>query len=271
VTTQFLKTTEGTIAYDDVGTGQLIICVPGMGDLRQEYRLLSPYLVDAGYRVVTKEVRGHGESSVDWSDYGIAAIAGDILALIDHLDAGRTILAGTSMAAGAVIWAATEQPDKVAGLILLGPAVSATPLPAYMMALIRVMFMPLWGVAAWGMYYNTLFPTRKPADFATYKQKLLANLREPGRFNALHEMLFASHQTSADHAPKVNVPTLIVMVTKDPDFKDPAAEAQWLAAQTHGKVMMVEGAGHYPHVEMIDQVAQPLLDFLKSFEVVYDA
>lgn len=269
--TEFLKTPEGTIAYDDVGSGQVIICVPGMGDLRQEYRLLSPKLVEAGYRVVTMDVRGHGESSTGWSDYGIAAIGRDILALIDHLKAERVILAGTSMAAGAAAWAATEQPDKVSALLLFGPAVSDTPLPAYMAALIQVMFVPLWGVFSWGMYYSSLFPTRKPADFAAYRQKLLANLRQPGRFAALRGMLFASHKVSAERAAKVNVPTFIVMGTKDPDFKDPAAEARWLAEQTGGKVMLVEGAGHYPHVEMIDQVAQPVIHFLESIKVTHDA
>jgi pimeloyl-ACP methyl ester carboxylesterase len=271
MTTQFLKTTEGTIAYDDTGSGQLIICVPGMGDLRQEYRLLSPQLVAAGYRVVTMDVRGHGESSAGQSDYGMIAIGRDILALIDHLKAGRAIIAGASISAGAAVWAAVEQPDKVSALILLGPAVGDTPMPGYMTALARVMFMPLWGVSAWGMYYNSLFPTRKPADFTIYRQKLLANLREPGRLDALRAMAFASHQPSAERAPKVKVPTFIVMGTKDPDFKDPAVEARWLAEQTHGKVMLVDGAGHYPHVEMIDQTAQPIIDFLKSIEVVYDA
>jgi hypothetical protein len=29
---------------------------------------------------------------------------------------------------------------------------------------------------------------------------------------------------------------------------------------------MVDGAGHYPHVEMIDKTAQPVVDFLKSVE-----
>ena len=61
------------------------------------------------------------------------------------------------------------------------------------------------------------------------------------------------------------------MGTKDPDFKDPVAEANWLAEQTHGKVMIVDGAGHYPHVEMIDKTAQPIVDFLKSSEVSHDA
>ena len=262
--TQYLKTNEGTIAYDDMGSGQLIICVPGMGDLRQEYRLIAPKMVAAGYRVVTMDVRGHGEISTGWSDFGMPAMGRDILALIDHLNAGRAIIAGASISAGSAVWVAAEYPEKVSGLVLLGPAVGDNPMPAYMTALVRLMFMPLWGVSAWGMYYNSLFPTNKPADFATYRQKLLANLRESGRLNALRGMMFTSHKPSADRAGKVNVPTFIIMGSKDPDFKDPVAEAKWLGEQTHGKVMIVDGAGHYPHVEMIDQTAQPIVDFLKS-------
>ncbi len=269
MTTQFLNSADGTLAYDDVSSGRLIICVPGMGDLRQEYRFLSPHLVNAGYRVVTMDVRGHGESSTGWSDYGIAAIGSDILALIAHLNAGSAIVVGTSMAAGAAAWAAVEQPNKVSGLLLLGPATSDDPLPIYMRILMQVLFIPLWGVTAWGMYYSSLFPTHKPADFTTYRQKLLANLREPGRFAALHAMLNSSHKPSAESVAKINVPTFIVMGTKDPDFKDPVAEANWLAEQTQGTVLIVDGAGHYPHVEMIEQTAQPIVDFLKTIEVAH--
>ncbi len=265
--TQFLKTTEGTIAYDDTGSGHLIICVPGMGDLRQQYRLLSPYLVAAGYRVVTMDVRGHGESSIGWSDYSNVGVGKDILALIKHLNAGPAIIAGNSMAAGGAVWAAVEEPNQIAGLVLLGPVVRNAPTPAYMTLFMKILFAPLWGVAAWGMYFNTLFPTHKPADFDTYRQKLLANLREPGRLDALRNMIFAPKEASEARANQAKVPTFIVMGTKDPDFKDPVAEAKWLGEQTHGKVMIVDGAGHYPHVEMIDQTAQPIVDFLKSIEV----
>ena len=67
--TQFLKLPDGQIAYDDTGgTGPLVICVPGLGDMRQQYRFLAPRLVAAGFRVVTMDLPGHGESSVDWPD-----------------------------------------------------------------------------------------------------------------------------------------------------------------------------------------------------------
>lgn len=271
MTTQFLRTSEGTIAYDDVGSGQLVLCVPGMGDLRQEYRLLGPRLVAAGYRVVTMDVRGHGESGLGWVDYSNIGVGRDMLALISHLNAGSAIIAGNSMAAGAAVYAATEQPEQVAGIMLLGPFVRNPPPSAFMNLMMKMLFAQPWGAWSWGMYFSSLFPTYKPADFAAYRQKLVANLREPGRLASLRKMIFSPKDVSESRAGKVTVPTLIVMGTKDPDFKDPIAEANWLASQTHGKVILVDGAGHYPHVEMIDQVAQPIIDFMKSIEVTHDS
>ena len=45
------------------------------------------------------------------------------------------------------------------------------------------------------------------------------------------------------------------MGTQDPDFPDPAKEAQWVADQVKGRVEMIEGAGHYPHTEFPEVTA----------------
>ena len=84
--TRFLDEAGGRIAYDDTGgTGPLVLAIPGMGDLRSEFRLIRPALVAAGYRVVTMDLRGHGESSARWDDYSAHAIGNDALALLDQL------------------------------------------------------------------------------------------------------------------------------------------------------------------------------------------
>ncbi len=87
--TQYFKQSKGTIAYDDSqGDGELVLMLPGMGALRSEYRYLAPPLIAAGYRVETADLRGHGESSVDWPEYTLPAAGQDILDLIAYLDAG---------------------------------------------------------------------------------------------------------------------------------------------------------------------------------------
>src|SRR4051794_29001977 len=121
--TEYLERPGGRLAYDDTtGTGPLVVCLPGIGDVRALYRFLGPALVGAGYRVVTADLRGHGESSVNWPDYTVPALGADILALIDHLEAGPAVVVGESVAAAAAIWAAAQAPDKVSALVLPGPS-----------------------------------------------------------------------------------------------------------------------------------------------------
>ena len=113
-------------------------------------------------------------------------------------------------------------------------------------------------------YFRTLYPTRKPADFAQYSAALGANLKEPGRLEALRQMLGASKAASAERLARVKKRTLVLMGSKDPDFKNPAAEAQWVADQLHGTCKMIQGAGHYPHAEMPEATAPLILGFLQA-------
>jgi hypothetical protein len=54
------------------------------------------------------------------------------------------------------------------------------------------------------------------------------------------------------------------MGSRDPDFKQPAEEARWVAGQLGGEVVMVEGAGHYPHTEMSAFTGKKVIEFLGS-------
>ncbi len=263
MTTSFLSVSEGRLAYDDTGgAGPLVLAVPGMGDVRAVYRFLTPALVAAGYRVVTMDVRGHGESSVGWSDHSAAAVGADILALLRHLDAGPARLLGGSMAAAAALWVAAEAPERVAGLVLLGPFARDVP-QSLLQRLAGGLMTRIVGTfpGAWARWYARLYPTSPPADLDDYRRALTANLREPGRAAALQAMLTASKADCWARSGEVSAPTLVVMGTKDPDFSDPAAEAELVAQRLGGRVLLVEGAGHYPHAELPEVLAPQLLDF----------
>lgn len=261
--TKYVENQNGQIAYDEQGSGPTVICIPSMGDLRSEYRYLAPQLVSAGYRVVTMDVRGHGKSSVRWSDYSVAGVGSDICSLIDALGDEPAFLIGTSMAAGAVIWAAAEKPKVIQGLVLIGPFVRGET-GWQNQLLYRVLFARPWGPALWLKYYASLYPSRKPDDFDQYTASLRSNLAEKGRMEALFQMMIASKSASEVRLSKVNQPVLVMMGSKDPDFKDPQAEAQWVAGRLNGTCHIIPGAGHYPHAEMPDLTGSLIQDFLKS-------
>lgn len=261
--TRFLPIGEGRLAYDDTGgSGPMVLAIPGMGDLRSQYRALRPLLQQAGYRVVTMDVRGHGETSQHWSDYSAHAVGHDALALIRHLNAGPAIVLGNSFAAGSALWAAQDAPNLVRAAVLLGPIVRDLPTPWYVKALLALGFAGPWRVAFWMAYWNSLFPSRKPKDHAAAKVALANSLREPGRMDALRTMVGLSKADTEAMIASNRVPALVVMGTRDPDFPDAAAEAQWLGRALGTEPLVVDGAGHYPHLERPECVAPTLLEFL---------
>jgi pimeloyl-ACP methyl ester carboxylesterase len=270
--TQFLKTDGGTLAFDDAGRGPLVLCAPSMGDVRAEYRFLAPRLVEAGYRVVTMDLRGLGEASVNWPDYTVGAFGSDMLAIIKHLNAGPALLVGESMAAGGAVWAAAEAPELVAGIVLIGPfvRVMSTGWQARLLSMLfAVLVAPLWGVAFWRSYYKRLYPTTRPADFDAYLSALTRNLKEPGRLSALRAMLRDNKAASDARLSRVLVPVHILMGTRDPDFKQPEQEVQILVGRLQGTAVtsqMIEGAGHYPHAEMPEQAASSIRLFFNAIQ-----
>jgi pimeloyl-ACP methyl ester carboxylesterase len=279
--TEYLDAEGGRIAYDVTGSGPLVVLSHGIGDHRQVYRFLAPRLAQAGYRVATADLRGHGESSMNWksvtgTDDAITQtdVADDLLALIKHLG-GPAIIVGHSISGGAATIAAAKDPDLVAGVVEIDPFTKAQSIS--LGALVRIRryrrggflllgTQVLHSLRIWMRYLDVAYPT-KPADYADYMAALAAKLREPGRMAEFMKTGKAKATEGGAQLPNVTVPALIIMGTLDPDFADPEAEGDAIVAAMpagRGTVAMVDGAGHYPHAQSPDAVAVLVIPFLKE-------
>jgi pimeloyl-ACP methyl ester carboxylesterase len=76
--------------------------------------------------VVAYDRRGYGESPVSAAPF---THAGDLLAVLDRVGAERAWLVGASAGGGLALDTALLAPDRVAGLVLLGTAISGAPEP----------------------------------------------------------------------------------------------------------------------------------------------
>jgi len=279
--TEFADIEGGRIAYDVTGQGPLVVLSHGIGDRRQAYRFLAPRLAQAGYRVAAADLRGHGESSMGWKSVtgqdaiSRTDIAGDLLALIRHLG-GPAVIVGHSISGGAATIAAAMEPELVSGIVEINPFTRTQKtdlggllrIRRYRRGAVRmggtVIFRSL---RLWMSYLDVAYPT-KPADYADYMAALRAKLTEPGR---MAEFLKTVKTTPADaeaQLPSIRCPALIIMGTEDPDFADPRAEGEAIAAAMPaglGTVATVSGAGHYPHAQCPDQVAALVIPFLAKY------
>jgi pimeloyl-ACP methyl ester carboxylesterase len=265
--TRFIEITDADggvrrIAYDDRGEGPLVVLAPGMGTVRSTFRHLVPELVAAGYRVVTTDYRGLGESDTGWDEYSSAATAQDLAALVRHLDAGPALLYSNSYTSASSVHLAADQPELLRGMVLAGPFVRTLPPPNTVAKLLAfLMTKPVLTRAMWMMWFPHMFPKR-PADYDALRAAVDANLREPGRAAVLARMFASGHhaaEAKLSRARAAGLPALVVMGTADEDFPDAAAEARFVAENLCGRLRMLEGYGHQPHEEAPAEVAELIL------------
>jgi pimeloyl-ACP methyl ester carboxylesterase len=272
--TEYVDIAGGRIAYEVVGEGPLVVLSPGMADTRSSYRFLAPLIADAGYRVASVDLRGHGGSSTGWDSYSRTDTADDLIAVIRELG-GPAVIVGQSFSGGSATIAAATSPDLVSAIVEIDPftrtpkfSVAALLRNAHNYrrgALLLGRFAVTGSVKAWSKYLDVAYPGHKPADWDTWLAALQANLREPGRVKAAQSMIKSKPVDAAAQLANVRCPALIVMGAEDSDFPDPEAEAAaivGLLPQGLGRYEMIESAGHYPHVQCPQQVAEALLPLL---------
>lgn len=263
---RYLDRGEGRIAYQLLGPegGPLVVMAPGMGDLRSAYRFLAPAVADAGYRVATMDLRGHGDSDATFGRYDDVVTGQDMLALAAELTGGRSgaVLVGNSMSSGSAAWAAAEQPEAVAGLVLTGPFVRNGDVSALQRLMFQALISGPWASAAWLSYYPKLYPGRKPEDFDAHRAAIKHSLARRDRRKAFVRTTRVNHDPVEARLHQVHAPTLVVMGEADPDWPDPAAEADYIAGRLSAEVLMVPQAGHYPHAEYPEVVTPRVLQFL---------
>ncbi|KKY22705.1 putative alpha beta hydrolase superfamily protein [Phaeomoniella chlamydospora] len=261
MTVEIIDTDGGKLAVEVEGDGPLIVCSPGLGDTRDAYAPLAEELVASGYRVARIDLRGHGDSTAHFDRYGDEAIADDFLTVIEALGGGPAVLAGASMSAAAAVIAAGRHPDRIAGIVLLGPFLRNG--VGYILRWVfHLAFYRPWGPYIWQYYAATLWPGL--GDKAKERAaKSTASVTRPGRWEAFHTMSGTDHSVVAPWIGRVQAPVLVVIGDADPDWKDPLEEAKWVASNfTDVETVTVHGAGHAPMFERPDIVGPSFSGFL---------
>ena len=270
--TEYLTITSNTLAYDVCGEGPLVLLAHGIGDSRHSYRFLAPALAAAGYRVAAVDIRGCGDSSLGWDGYSRTDIAGDLVALVRHLG-GPAVIIGQSISGGAATIAAATAPELITGIIELAPFTRKQSIAwggllrvkRYRAGYTRMgLTMFRESLPSWKKYLDVAYPI-KPEDWDTELARIEAKLTEPGRMKALQAMCRSNPGDAGAALPNVACPVLVVEGSADPDWADPRAEGEKIITDLprgSGELVVIDGAGHYPHAQTPEQVLAVSLTFL---------
>jgi non-heme chloroperoxidase len=105
--------------YTDHGAGQPVVLIHGWALSSGAWEAQVPALVEAGYRVITYDRRGFGQSSQPWHGYEYDTLTADLAALLDHLELTDVVLVGFSMGGGEVVrYLSKYGADRVSKVVL---------------------------------------------------------------------------------------------------------------------------------------------------------
>ena len=234
-------TTSG-LGYDDVGEGEALVFLHGIGSDRTRWQCVVDRLAD-GYRCVSVDLPGHGDSPAEGCDGLSAAAAVD--GLLVALDIDHPVFVGHSL--GGVV-------SLIAGA-LYGPrsVVAVDPVPLHLphlterLAPLRDRLLGDDFDAAFAEFEATLGPDLVPEPRRSaildgfhprpeVVRSYWSGLLDP-------EAVDATQSSFADALAAVVVPTLVVLA--EPPTPEDAA---LLAGMPTTTVEVFDGMGHYLHL-----------------------
>jgi pimeloyl-ACP methyl ester carboxylesterase len=229
-------------------------------------------------RVLAFDPRGNGRSGrpVDGAAYAEAAFAADALAVLAATGTERAVVVGLSLGAQRGLILASEHPDRVAGLVLLGPAVPLAELPPDRAQAFDRFHEERTDAGPWHQhnahYWRRDFPAFLEFFFANcfterHSTKQIEDCVEWG-IECGVECLLASEdgpglgEATAATARALTCPVLVIHGHDDAIV--PHAAGAELARLTGGALVTVEGGGHCPQARDPVLVNLAIRDFVES-------
>lgn len=111
---------------EKAGKGPPILLCHGLTATRRQVVHGSKVLPREGYLTIAFDARGHGESdpAPDGQGYTYPELVADLDRVRRQETEGRIVLAGHSMGAHTIVSFALDNPERVAGLVVIGPVYS---------------------------------------------------------------------------------------------------------------------------------------------------
>lgn len=110
-----------TLEGETLGDGPPVVLLHGLSATRRNVVQGSRALVKRGYRLISYDARGHGQSSAAPS-YEYSDLVADLEAVLDELGLERTALIGSSMGAATALAFTLDHPERVPALVQITPA-----------------------------------------------------------------------------------------------------------------------------------------------------
>jgi pimeloyl-ACP methyl ester carboxylesterase len=264
---------EVTLEVDDRGSGAPVLFLHGWPDRGRLWRHQVDALDAAGFRTVTPDLRGFGDSDrpEEVAAYGLPNLVGDVLGLLDHLGVERAHVVGHDWGAALAWVTATLAPDRVESLTALSVGHPAAFGGAGLPQREKSWYMLLFQFEGVAEEWLSQDDWRNLRDWAGHPDvdEVTADLSRPGALTAGLNWYRAnlppeSLVSGPLELPPVQARTMGVWSSGDMALTEVQMEGSGAFVAGNWRYERVDGPGHWMQLEAPDRVNELLLDFLPS-------
>ena len=223
-----------------------------------------PALLQAGFRVLRLDMRGHGGSDPVAGDYTMQALASDVAAVLDALAIPRVHYIGLSIGGMIGQAFAIEHGAKLISAMWcdtlpVSPSGAAAMWEERMSTVRRANSLEPLADATVERWFTDAFKTSKPGRWRQIRDTVAATT--PAGFLGCSAAIMNFDFTGK--LPSLRIPVLVVCGADDPGT--PASENRRLAGLVHGgRYEEIPGMRHFPNVEAPDAFNRIMIGWLES-------
>ncbi|MFC1937533.1 alpha/beta fold hydrolase [Chloroflexota bacterium] len=274
----FAEIENGRLYYEVSGRGRWLVLIHGAWATHEWWRWQAPTL-SQDYRVLTLDVRGHGQSSPLEKAYSVDGFVKDLEALFQHLGINEAALIGWSMGGIISMQHCLDYPEKVKALVLIATRGHRNPQMKRSIRLqqLQARLRLLMELASPRSYDQAV---QKPPHPMEWIEKEVSNMLSPVAPKEVFDWVIADlveHPREnyfevaksiwdwgiEERLGSIEMPTLIVVGDKD-DRTPPQFSQLLHAKMPSSKLVIVENAGHCVAQERSDIVNGEIIRFLKE-------
>lgn len=262
----------GALAGESMGEGPPVVLLHGVSATRRYVVHGSKALARAGFHQVTYDARGHGRSdpAPPYAGYSYAELVTDLEAVVDADVGDRPfLLGGHSMGAHTAVAYAIENPDRLAGLVLIGPAYTG---------FVDDEALAGWDRLADGLerggvdgfmeaYDHGLDPAWRETVLRFTRQRISEHLHPKAVARALREVPRSKPFDSMSELEFIDVPSLIVGSRDEGDPGHPYAVAETYAETLPDASLVTEDEGASPLAWQGGRLSREIAGFGESAAV----
>jgi len=258
------------IHYQEKGTGTPLLLIHGFTSSVFSWKdVFEP--LSKNFHVIAVDLKGFGFSGKPDGDYTRRGQANLVAHFLDRLKIDKAWLCGNSMGGDVSLNLAVQNPQRVAGLILIdsgGVKVEGGGLltPGYL-------FIPVVGRVLTSLALRSDKLVRKGLEKSFYDQSKITDDRVTAYYRPLQtrdgQLAALRARTQANEFPvepdlgKISAPALIIWGADDA-LIPLAAGRKMNSLIKNSKLVVIEKCGHLPQEEMPEQVVDEITKFVKG-------